>query len=296
MENNFYIYAILDPRKKEKSIYYIDNYEIIFEYKPFYIGKGKKWRLTQHFYNCSLKKNTYKNNKILKIIREGYKPISIKIIEKLTEIDAYNLEIKVISNIGLDNLTNKTIGGIGQCSISMIGDKNPMFGKHPTAWNKGTKGLCPSKFKGKKIEEVCGEEKAKIAKEKQSNSRKGKSWEEYFGEETAKRVREERSIQRTGSKHSEETKRKMREKITPESILNLKTLTLEKRKKKFDTDFNSEKENIVKMINDGYADNEIIKRIINISRFRLKKMIFLIKNKLNSDYYFKIEENGKENI
>jgi len=50
------------------------------------------------------------------------------------------------------------------------------------------------------------------------------------------------------------------------------------------------------MINDGYADNEIIKRIINISRFRLKKMIFLIKNKLNSDYYFKIEENGKENI
>ena len=77
-----------------------------------FIGKGKKWRLTQHFYKCSLNKNTYKNNKILKIIREGYKPISIKIIENLDEIKAYELEIKVISIIGLENLTNKTDGGL----------------------------------------------------------------------------------------------------------------------------------------------------------------------------------------
>lgn len=291
MENSFYIYAILDPRKKEKSIYYIDNYEIIFEYKPFYIGKGKKCRLTQHFYRCNLKKKTYKNNKILKIIEEGYKPISIKIIENLSEIDAYNLEIKVISNIGLDNLTNKTEGGIGQCSSSMIGDKNPMFGKHPISWNKGTTGLCPSKFKGKKIEEICGEEKSIIARQKQSNSRKGKTWEEYFGEETAKRIKKERSIQRTGTKHTEETKQKIKNKIsTPENIKKRKILVLEKRKKIFDIDFNSKKNEIKKMINNGFTDSEIIKRIDNISRFRLKKMIYLIKNNLNSEYYFNLDK------
>ena len=39
---NFYVYALLDPRIKKEVIYHIDNYEIKFEYKPFYIGKGKK--------------------------------------------------------------------------------------------------------------------------------------------------------------------------------------------------------------------------------------------------------------
>lgn len=287
---NFYVYAILDPRKKKKSTYYVDEHEIIFEYEPFYIGKGKKWRLTQHFYKCSLKKNTYKNNKILKIINEGYKPISIKIIEKLTEIEAYNLEIKVISSIGLQNLTNKTEGGVGQCSSSMIGNKNPMFGKHPIPWNKGTKGQ-PSKFKGMKMEEICGEEKAKTSKEKQSNSRKGKSWEEYFGEETAKRIKEERKIQRTGTKHSEETKKKIKEKIcTPENILKRKKIMILKRKNKFDLDFVSNKDQIEKLINNGYKDNEIIKRIDGISRFRVKKMIFLIKNNLDSNYYFDLSK------
>lgn len=288
MENNFYVYAILDPRKKEKSTYIVDDYEITFEYVPFYIGKGKKWRLTQHFSKCNLKKNTYKNNKILKIIDEGYKPMSIKLIENLNEIDSYSLEYKIILAIGLDNLTNKIDGGVGQCSTSMIGDKNPMFGKHPTAWNKGMIGLYPSKFKGQKLEDICGEEKSAIAKKKQSNSRKGKSWEEYFGEETAKRIRNERT-QNIGTMHrSEETKNKMSAVWTKDKKDKKGVEFIERKKKIFDIDFNSKKEDIEKMISNGYADHEIIKRIPNLSRYRIKKMIFLIKNDLNSDYYFSI--------
>lgn len=288
MEKMFYIYAILDTRKKENSIYYIDNYKIEFEYEPFYIGKGKKWRLNQHFCKSSLSKNTYKNNKIIKILNEGYKPISIKIIDNLTEKAAYDLEIKIISIIGLDKLTNKTEGGVGQCSLSMIGDKNPMYGKHPIPWNKGKKQ--PSKFKGKKLEEILGEKKAKISKKKQSDSRKGKTWEEYFGEDVAKKLKIKRKKERIGTKHSEETKNKIKEKVnTPENILKRKTELIKKKKRIFDEDFNSNKDNIKKMINNGYTDNEISKRINNISKFRMKKMIFLLKNDLNSDHFFKIK-------
>jgi len=287
MENIFYIYAILDPRKKEKSIYYIDNYKIEFEYEPFYIGKGKKWRLTQHFYNCSLKKNTYKNNKILKIIEEGYQSIPVKLIENLNEQTAYNLEIKIISAIGLLNLTNKSDGGLGRSSNSMIGDKNPMFGKHPIPWNKGCKGLQESKFKNKKLEDICGVEKSKIAKQKMSDSRKGKTWEEYFGEETANRIKNERSIQRTGTHHSEETKNKIIEKIcTPENIKKRRIGVIRNKKRLFDKDFREHQDELKKLIEYEFTDNEIIKRIQDLSRYRIKKMIFLIKNNLTSDYFF----------
>ena len=79
--DNFYVYGLLDPRTKGNYKYLINSNEICFDYKPFYIGKGKKWRIGQHFSKYNLKKNTYKNNTIIKIFNAGYKPISIKIFE-----------------------------------------------------------------------------------------------------------------------------------------------------------------------------------------------------------------------
>jgi len=35
--NNYYVYALLDPRKN--GPFKFDN--IVFDYEPFYIGKGK---------------------------------------------------------------------------------------------------------------------------------------------------------------------------------------------------------------------------------------------------------------
>lgn len=284
----FYVYALLDPRVEEKIEYVIDGYKIYMNYKPFYIGKGKKSRLNSHFSNFSLKKNTYKNNKILKIIEEGYKLISTKLIENLEEDKSYDLEIKIISLIGLDNLTNKNNGGIGQSSSSMMGDKNPMYGKHPIAWNKGIRGILKNKYSGMKLEEILGEDKSKEVKKKQSEKRKGKSWEEYFGKDKSDQIKMDRFLKRGTYKHSEETKNKIKEKITTENILKRQIIIIENRKKKFDDDFEKNKMDIKKMLDLGFNENEIIKRITGVSRYKIKKMIYLIKNNLTSDFYFKI--------
>lgn len=286
--NEFYVYGLLDPRIKENYKYLLNDREIFFEYKPFYIGKGKRWRIGQHSSKYNLKKNTYKNNTILKIINAGYKPIGIKIFENLSEENAYELEIKVISAIGLNNLTNKNSGGLGQNGESIIGEKNPMFGKHPIPWNKGLIGVIKNPCKGKKLEEILGVEKAKEIKLNQSLTRKGKTWEEYFGVEKAKNAKIKQSKNKTGTTHSEKTILQMKKSSTPEIRLNRKIETNKKRQEKFNKDMKKYEIQINEFINFKYADSEIIKRISEISRFRLKKMIFLLKNNLSSDYYFKI--------
>lgn len=162
-----------------------------------------------------------------------------------------------------------------------------MFGKHPTAWNKGLKGVTKSKFKGKKLEEIVGEEKAKKIKNKLSKKRKGKSWEEYFGVETGKRLRIERSENRKGTKHSDETINKMKKSSTPEVNLNRRNGTIKTKQKSFDSEMKIFEVKIKLYIQQGYSDNEIIKRINEISKYKLKKIIFLIRNNYNSDYFFK---------
>lgn len=113
--NNYYIYALLDPRKPGKYTY--DGLECSFLYEPFYIGKGKGNRCKSHFYEYSLKIISYKNNKIKKIIKEiGKTPIILKIKENLYENDALYLEKNYIEIIGKfiegeGPLTNRLDGG-----------------------------------------------------------------------------------------------------------------------------------------------------------------------------------------
>lgn len=111
---NFYVYAYLDPRKKGDFKY--EKYH--FEYEPFYIGKGYDNRLTEHLRKSQLKINTFKNNKINKILDSGLKPIIIKISSNIFEIDAFELESKLIKIIGRTDLKkgpllNLTDGGEG---------------------------------------------------------------------------------------------------------------------------------------------------------------------------------------
>lgn len=110
--NVYYVYAYLDPRKPGKYEY--DDY--LLEYEPFYIGKGKENRINQHLNLYG--NNNLKNNKIKKIIKLGYKPIIIKLIEDINEEEAVCKEIQLISEIGRIDLlkgplTNLTNGGEG---------------------------------------------------------------------------------------------------------------------------------------------------------------------------------------
>lgn len=119
MENKFYVYALLDPRKPGEFKYE----EFIFDHEPFYIGKGCRNRILVHSQKQDLNRsyNQYKKSKINHIIEAGLKPIGIKILDKLSEQDAFDLEIKAISNIGMKNtggpLTNLHEGGKGHSCL-----------------------------------------------------------------------------------------------------------------------------------------------------------------------------------
>ncbi len=139
--DNYYVYIYLDPRKSGEYKY--GKYE--FEYKPFYIGKGKNKRyLTEYGRNPLFK------NKINKIKKLKQKPIIFKLYENLDEKTSFEIEEKLIKEIGRIDLgtgplVNMTDGGEGisgykhteetrkKISINhddRKGEKHPMFGIH----------------------------------------------------------------------------------------------------------------------------------------------------------------------
>jgi len=121
MNNIYYVYCLLDPTKITDILFG----DIKFEYEPFYIGKGCKNRINQHFSDAQLKrdKNKSKVNKIFKIRNLGYEPIGYKIYENLDEIDALEKEknLIIIGRKDLKNgtLTNLTSGGERYLSWSL---------------------------------------------------------------------------------------------------------------------------------------------------------------------------------
>jgi hypothetical protein len=84
--------------------YYVYKHVRLKDDSIFYIGKGKGDRL-----DCSKNRNKYWNNIVKK--DGGFTSKIVK--DNLTEEEAFDLEKKMISEIGIDNLTNMTDGGEG---------------------------------------------------------------------------------------------------------------------------------------------------------------------------------------
>jgi hypothetical protein len=137
----YYIYVYLDSRKKGSYSYG----EFHFEYEPFYIGKGVNDRYLSHLRVASGSRKGKNNliiSKIKSIINDGFEPKILKVIENLTKenYDSYEvLVIKLIGKLcdGLGPLLNTTDGGDG--GITWVGEHHN---------------------KGKKLEEIVGEERA----------------------------------------------------------------------------------------------------------------------------------------
>lgn len=125
----FYCYIYLDPRypatyHKEYSYTLPSGKVVTFTHKPFYVGKGKSYRLVGHLSESKKEtkkyKNSYKNNIINKLYRLGLKPIIKPTASLVTEATALAFEINLIAGIGRHTtktgpLTNVTHGGEG-CS------------------------------------------------------------------------------------------------------------------------------------------------------------------------------------
>ncbi len=115
-KKEFYVYVLLDPRKKGKFSY--SHWK--FEYEPFYVGKGKRKRAQYH---CNKSTNTIVTRKINKIKNLSLYPIIDIKKNKLTEKQAFLLEVKLIEKIGrlglkTGPLANMTSGGDGVKRIS----------------------------------------------------------------------------------------------------------------------------------------------------------------------------------
>ena len=149
--NIYYTYIYLDPRKPGLYKYKLSEYEnAVFEYEPFYIGKGKKNRDKHHLYLRTSNKthNKHLTSKIKKIIEEtNENPIILRYIDNVVEKEALDLEVKLISIIGRHDLNTGTL-----CNHSDGGESNNnkvitdkarthswVFKKGMIPWNKGKK-------------------------------------------------------------------------------------------------------------------------------------------------------------
>jgi hypothetical protein len=145
----FYVYTLTNP---------LDN-------KIFYVGKGSKNRMYLHQitiikYNYDLTRNKRKYDIIKNIINTGKDVICEKVFKSGSESECYEMEMEIVSRIGIENLTNivfpsnsgelskivkerlanseinkkrlekiKSKEWREKCRINNLGEKNPRFGK-----------------------------------------------------------------------------------------------------------------------------------------------------------------------
>ena len=92
----YYVYALLDTSKP--GIYVYDD--LVFDYEPFYIGKGTDNR---HYHSSFDRHNSFKKNKIKSLNKKNIKVLSIKVFEDLNEQESFNIETTIESILNEQN-------------------------------------------------------------------------------------------------------------------------------------------------------------------------------------------------
>lgn len=116
--NIYYVYVYLDTRKAGSYVYG----DYIFDFEPIYVGKGKGSRSIRHLKTD--RNNAIKTNKIDKIIREGFEPKIVKVVEGVSNDKALSIEIDLIKLIG------RYCKGEGPLTNVKPGGEDPIGYKH----------------------------------------------------------------------------------------------------------------------------------------------------------------------
>lgn len=141
MEQIFYVYVYIDPRKP--TMQYGD---FTFQGEPFYVGKGKGKRAWIHLReSLSTTHNTLKVQKIQRIIQAGCSPSIVFVQENMVEEHALELEKKLIvaigtkwniQGIGRGPLCNMTSGGEGRVPCDELRERFSQKGSDNGMWGR----------------------------------------------------------------------------------------------------------------------------------------------------------------
>lgn len=100
--------ATMQPATKRFYVYVLSD-----DGTPFYVGKGSGSRVTDHEADAARGHACYKCNKIRKMWREGREVQKSIVLRTDDETEAYRHEAKLITHIGLGQLTNNLPGDYG---------------------------------------------------------------------------------------------------------------------------------------------------------------------------------------
>lgn len=146
-DKKWYVYTLNDP---DTNI-------------PFYVGKGQRYRMYNHFYNVKKRKIPNGNfrlyDKIKSIIDNGKKIEYEIVFSSDDEKETYNKEYQLIHEIGIDNLCNLFLGH----GTSYSGEKH---------WNFGN--TTPQNIREKIGKSKLGDKHTEEAKKKMSHRMQGK--------------------------------------------------------------------------------------------------------------------------
>lgn len=135
-ENRFFVYVYMNPFKPLSEKVVFENFE--FAFQPFYIGYGQKKRDVSHLEEVlkdriyDRRQNTIKINIIKKILRNGEKPIIVRIQDKMLSHDALALEGRLVKFFGKIKDKSGCLSNIsdgGYINPVLPGKLNPMYGK-----------------------------------------------------------------------------------------------------------------------------------------------------------------------
>lgn len=158
IETRFYVYAL-----------YVEG-----ESEPFYIGKGSGNRLNEHTMPSRMKMaaTTIRVRTIEKAIREGKRILPKKLVENLSEYDAFLCEAKCIEQYGRRDsgtgcLSNHSNGGEGGSS----GNTKPKSEAHRAAISAALKGRKKTAEHKKKLSDsLAGHVRSEESRQKQAET------------------------------------------------------------------------------------------------------------------------------
>ena len=296
VENNFYVYIYLDPRKPGDYIYG----DLKFNFEPFYVGKGKNRRISSGIFD---KKNKSKFNKINKIKKSGLKLLTKKLYENLNDENAKKIEIKVIDIIGrvIKNngpLTNFSDGGTGGDNIS----NNPNNKKIREKMSNSQRGE-KNNFYGMKHTDETKKILSKIGKKRIGD--KNTFYGMKHTDETKKKIGEKNKTMIGeknhfyGKHHTKETKKIMRNKRLGKkvSIESRRKISETLKKKGWGGQNNSQSTKYIVETPEGEI-LEFIGRIELSSKLKGLNPIKIITDKEHNGYKLlnKIKINSKKNL